>query len=429
MQAGYPGSWYAASAGPHDDYSVLSGDHHADVCIIGGGFTGLSAALTLAEAGRKVILLEAHTIGWGASGRNGGQMIRGFVGQERMARHWGADSAKAVKALTFAGHDLIRRRIDDYDIQCDLVPGWVEVAHTPRQLAELYHHYNEMESQFPDRGWHYMGAEELSEKIGTDHYVGGMLSMSDGHLHPLKLCLGMARGAAKLGVSLHEHSAAIEIVEGDQIRVMTSDGSVMADQLLLAANAHHHLTVPSVHGLASAAGSYIIATEPLSQAMQEKLNPNRWAICDTRKVCDYFRLSSDGRVLFGGRVNYSGRKPTSIKNKLMPRLLKVWPELEGIAVEYEWGGRLGVAVGKVPLLGKASENIWYAFGYTGHGVNMGNLCGQVVGEAILGQGARFDLFAKMPQRRLPLGHLSCARWLGQQAVSLAILYYWMRDRL
>lgn len=429
MQAGYPASWYAHSAGVHDQYPALNGEHQADVCIIGGGFTGLSAACTLAEAGRKVILLEAHQIGWGASGRNGGQLIRGFVGQEKVEKYWGANHAKAIDELTWAGHDLIRKRIDDYDINCDLTPGWLEVATTPRQLASLYHHYNEMESQYPDRGWHYMGAEELAETIGTDRFVGGVLSMSDGHLHPLKLCLGLAKGAASQGAIIHEHSPVIEIKPGEKVRVFTADGVVVANHVLLAANVHHHLPVRELAGASSAAGSYIIATEPLQEDVLNTLNPNRYAICDTKTVCDYFRMSSDGRVLFGGRVNYSGRKPASIQAKLLPRLLKVWPQLEGVKISHEWGGRLGVPYGQVPLIGKLGDNIWYGAGYTGHGVNMGNLAGDILGRAIVGEQDRFDLFAQMPKRRVPLGHLSCMRWLGQQAVSLAILYYRIRDRL
>ncbi|NVJ97423.1 MAG: FAD-binding oxidoreductase [Alphaproteobacteria bacterium] len=429
MHSGYPGSWYQASA-QETARPALRSDIVADVCIVGGGFTGLSAACTLAEAGLSVVLLEAKAIGWGASGRNGGQLIRGFVGQEKFAKYTGIDGREAVKALTWAGHDLIRRRIDEYGFDCDLTPGWLEVAHTPRQLAALYHHYNEMETSFPDRGWLFMGANELESAIGTSRYVGGLLSMSDGHLHPLKLCLGLARGAEGLGAKVFEQSKVLDIIpEQHKVRVETEHGCVEAQHVVMAANVHHHLQVGKLQGSASAAGSYLIATEPLRQEQLQALNPNRWAICDSRKVCDYFRMSADGRVLFGGRVNYSGRKPRSIEDKLLPRLLKVWPELEGVRVEYAWGGRLGVPYGEVPLVGRVGENVWYGGGYTGHGVNMGNIVGDMIGKAIIGEGAVFDLFNKMPKRRVPFGHFSCGRWLGQQAVSLAILYYWIKDRL
>lgn len=428
MQAGYPGSWYAVSAG-ESIWPALSADIQADVCVIGGGFTGLSAACTLAEAGRKVVLLEAHRVGWGASGRNGGQLIRGFVGQEKFAKYHGEVGQKAVKTLMWAGHDLIRKRLDDYRIDCDLTPGWLEVARTPRQMAALYHAYNEMETAFPDRGWHFMGADELSETIGTQQYVGGLLSMSDGHLHPLKLCHGLARGAERNGAGIYEQSAVTDIKRGAKVQVVTAGGTVTADQLVVAANVHHHLPLPSLGGTASAAGSYLIATESLEEGLLNSLNPHRWAICDSRKVCDYFRMSADGRVLFGGRVNYSGRKPASIEARLLPRLLKVWPQLEGVKVSHAWGGRLGVPYGEVPLVGRIGSNIWYGCGYTGHGVNMANITGDLIGKAIVGQESAFDLFDKLPKRRVPFGQFSCVRWLGQQAVSLAILYYWIRDRL
>lgn len=424
MHDHYPTSWYAASAAKPKEWPALASDQKVDVCVIGAGFTGLSTALSLSEKGRQVLLLEARQVGWGASGRNGGQMIRGFVGQERVAKHAGANKADAVAALTWAGHDLIRRRIDEYSIDCDLTPGWLEVAMTPRQLAGLYHHYNEMETRFPDRGWHYLGPDELKERIGTDRYLGGLLSQSDGHLHPLKLCFGLAAACDRMGVQIHEHSPVTAIETGDVVTVHTAGGTVHAKELVLAANAHHDLFRRQLTGLAFPAGSFIMATEPLSADRLDRLNPNRWAICDSNKVCDYFRMSSDGRVLFGGRVNFSGHKPKSIKAKLLPRLLKVWPELEDVRIDYEWGGKLGVALGEVPLVGQVGTNVWYSFGYTGHGVNMGNLMGQVVADAIAGDRARFDLLADVPKWRLPFG-----RTIGRQIVSSAILYYKIKDRL
>ncbi|MCJ9427673.1 NAD(P)/FAD-dependent oxidoreductase [Kordiimonas marina] len=424
MAGEFPESWYAASAGKPKDWPALAGDVTADVCVIGGGFTGLSTALSLAEQGRDVVLLEARQVGWGASGRNGGQMIHGFVGQDRVAKHAGADKAASVRALTWAGHDLIRARVDTYGIDCDLTPGWLEVALTPRQNAGLYHQYNEMETLYPDRGFHYMGPDELEERIGTKRYLGGFLSKSDGHLHPLKLCFGLAAAADGLGVKIHEHSAVTKIEPGETVAIHTAGGTVRAKELVLAANAHNDLFKRRMSGFAFPAGSFMIATEPLSGEQLARLNPNRWAICDSNMVCDYYRMGADGRILFGGRVNFSGRKPRSIKAKLLPRLLKTWPELEGIKVTHEWGGKLGVSIGEVPLVGQIGDNIWYSFGYTGHGVNMGNLMGKVVAEAMMGDRARFDLLADVPKWRLPFG-----RTIGRQIVASAILYYKLRDRL
>ncbi|MFC3053497.1 NAD(P)/FAD-dependent oxidoreductase [Kordiimonas pumila] len=422
----YPESWYAASCHAGAPLEALqSHEADADVCVIGGGYTGLSAALALAEKGRKVVLLEAVRIGWGASGRNGGQLIRGFVGQERMARHLGESYKQEVADLTWAGHDIVRERISKYRINCELHNGWLEVAPTKYQAKGLVALYEKLLKSEPNKEWQLYEKQELRDLIATDIYEVGLLSKADAHLHPLKLCLGMRDACLGAGVSIYENSKVMRIVQGAKnCEVLTDTGKVSAKHVVLAANAHHQLLKSRLSGYAYPAGSYIIATERLPEAILNEINPHGHAICDTKKVCDYFRTTEDGRVLFGGRVNYSGNRPKSIQAALLPRMLKVWPQLDGVPITHEWGGKLAVPVTEVPIVGQISDRIYYSFGYTGHGVNTGNLLGVVLAEAITGSTKRFDMFVSVPKWRLPFG-----RCIGQQMVAAAIFYYKITDKI
>ncbi len=417
-------SYYAATANDDTIYPALRGQVRADVCVIGAGFTGVSTALTLAERGYQVAMVEAKRVGWGASGRNGGQLIGGIAGESKIAARHGSDMADRLWEMRWRGHDIIHRRVAEYSIDCDLKPGYIDTAIKPRHWRALEADFEELEARAFPHEYRLVGADEIENVVGTRAYVGGLINMRNGHLHPLNLCLGEARAAAGLGVAIYERSPVTRIAHGQRPRAITAGGEVEADALVIAGNAYHALERKHLSGLVFPAGSYIIATEPLAPELAEAINPLDLAICDPNNIVDYYRLSADKRLLFGGRCNYSGREPRSIRDAIAPRMLKIYPQLNGVGIDYEWGGKIGIVINRIPLLGRIGDNVYYAQGYSGHGVNVTHLAGEILGDAIAGTLERFDVFARIRHVRVPLG-----RWVGNQLLALGMLYYRLRDLL
>jgi glycine/D-amino acid oxidase-like deaminating enzyme len=417
-------SYYAATANEKTRYPVLRGAQQADICIIGGGFTGVASALSLAERGYTVALVEANRIGWGASGRNGGQLIGGFSGEKKIVRRWGESIAQSIWDMRWRGHEIVHGRVGKYGIPCDLKNGYVDVAKNSRETGYLEDDLANLQKyRFP---WDYrlLSKLEVQETLGTERYAAGLINMRNGHLHPLNLCIGEARAASTLGARIFEHSPVINIVHGRRPRVETAEGHVEADSVLLAGHVFHRLEQQRLSGTTFQAGSFIMATEPLPERIRQAINPLDLAVCEVSNIIDYFRLSADGRLLYGGRTNYSGRVPASIQASLWPRLLKVYPQLKGIRIDYEWGGSIGIVIRRIPLVGRIDDNIYYVQGYSGHGVNTTHIMGEIVADAIGGTMERFDLFARMPQIRIPGGNA-----FGNQIVALGMLYYRLKDLL
>ena len=417
-------SYYAATRNDDSAYGPLAGDRQADVCVIGGGFTGIATALTLAERGYRVCLLEQHRIGWGASGRNGGQLIGGMSGEKSLLDHWGPRIADTLFEISYRGHDIIAERVARYGIDCDLKYGYKDVAVRPRHLRDQRAWYEDLCSRGMERQVRLVPREELSGLLGTDRYLGGLNNNRNGHLHPLTLCLGEANAAAALGVSIHEGTTVTDILHGSKPVVVSPGGRVTADFVILAGNAYLSLKLKPLSGLLFPAGSFIIGTEPLSAEEVATINPLDLAVCDQNEVLDYFRLSADRRMLFGGRCNYSGREPRSIEAAMLPRMRRIFPQLAEKRIDYAWGGKIGIVPNRVPLLGRIDRNIFYAMGYSGHGVNMTHVCGEIMADVVSGTCERMDVFAAMPHRRIPLG-----QWFGNQLVAMGMLYYRLRDIL
>jgi gamma-glutamylputrescine oxidase len=417
-------SYYAATVNEVTDYPELTGSHDTDVCVVGGGFTGVATALTLAERGYRVAIVEANRIGWGASGRNGGQLINGISGLGKVAKANGADVDDLLWELGWRGHSIVRERIEKYGIQCDFKEGFVEVALKERQVADLEAYAADRER----RNWPYRyelwSREETQERLGTEAYVGGFACYRDGHLHPLNLCVGEARAAASLGVTIFEQSPVTGIVHGDRPVVKTERGEIRADAVVLAGNAYGKLEPKHLSNLVFPAGSYIIATEPLSEETVQRINPRDVAVCDVNEVVDYYRLSADRRLLYGGACNYSGREPRSIEAYIRPRMMKVYPELADKRIEFQWGGKIGIVLNRVPAVGRIHGNVYYCQGYSGHGVNATHVMGEVMADAICGTLETFDLFANIRHFRIP-----GSQWLGNQIIALGMLYYKLKDRL
>jgi len=417
-------SYYAASIKEPIQYPELQGSEQADICIIGGGFTGVASALTLAERGYSVALVEANRIGWGASGRNGGQLIGGFSGDRKIVSKFGEEVAKTVWDMRWRGHEIVHQRVRKYAIDCDLKTGYIDVAKNRREVGYLEDDLANLQKwKFPYE-YRLLDQAETQQVVGTEAYVGGLVNQRNGHLHPLNLCLGEARAAHGLGVKIFEQSPVTNIVHGARPRVETANGHIDARSVVMAGHIFHRLEQQRLSGTTFQAGSFIIGTEPLSEDQLATVNPQDLAVCEVSNIIDYYRLSADKRLLYGGRTNYSGRVPASIRDSIEPRMLKVYPQLKGIQVDYEWGGSIGIVIRRIPMVGRIDDNIYYVQGYSGHGVNTTHLMGEVVADAIGGTLERFDLFAKMPQIRIPGGTT-----FGNQIVALGMLYYRLKDLL
>jgi len=417
-------SYYAATAHVETNYPQLSGSERCDVAIIGGGFSGVATALSLAERGYDVVLMEQHKIAWGASGRNGGQLIHGFGGAKRIRHRFGESAEDLIWEMGWQGHKIIEARIEKYAIHCDYKPGYMEVAVRPRQVRELEEDIETYQRRGLGDDVRLISKTELPDIIGTDTYLGGLINNKNGHLHPLNLCIGEARAAAGLGVRIFEGTKVLDIHYGEKPVISTATGNIEANTVVIAGNAYHHLDPKRFSGLIFPAGSYLIATEPLTEAEAQALNPLDLAVADLNNVLDYFRLSADKRMIFGGRCNYSGRVPKNIKDTLLPRLLKIYPQLAAKSIDYEWGGNIGIVINRVPLIRRWDKNVFSAMGYSGHGLNVTHLAGDILADAIAGSFERLDVFDRIEHVRIPFG-----RWFGNQIVALGMLYYRMKDLL
>lgn len=416
-------SYYAASVNDHTDFPPLTGSVSADVCVIGAGFTGISTALHLAERGYDVHVVEANKVGWGASGRNGGQMIGGIAGEKAILKHHGPGIARLLWDMRWAGHEIIRQRVDQYQIQCDLKSGYLDVAIKERHVRDQYEEYDLLEQNNFPHEYQILSKEQTRDLIGTDAYIGALRNNASGHLHPLNLCVGEAQAAVSQGATIYEQSKVVRLERGDKPTVVTDSGSVSADFVVLAGNAYQFIDA-KLRSQIFPVNSFIIATEPLSPELVAEINPEDLAVCDPNFVLQYFRLSADKRLLFGGRWNYFGDDPELIRKNLRPRMCKIYPQLANASIDYAWTGTIGVTLSRVPQLGRISPNIFYSQGYSGHGVNVTHLAGQIMADVIAGTFERFDLFAKIKPVTVPGSGL-----FSKQMVSLGMMYYLLKDRL
>ena len=402
----YPGSYYAASANAAPNRPALSGQADCDICIIGAGYSGLSAGLHLAEKGYQVRMLEGARVGWGASGRNGGQIVNGLnAGLDTIEKRYGQETAGFMGAMVQEGAGIIRERIKTYDIRCDLKNGNLFAACNPKQMREL-----EAKQALWRR--HGMDDHELLEKdairrhVGSEVYEGGMIDHSGGHLHPLNLALGEAAAFEQNGGVIHELSSAISVDDGGATPVVkTAGGEISCRTLLHCGNAYLGSVVPALTSRVMPVSTQIIATEPLGDDRSKDLLPSDLCVEDLRYILDYYRLSADGRLLFGGGTVYGGTDPDDIEAKLRPNMEKVFPCLKGVGIDYAWSGNFALSFSRVPQLGRLGDNIYFAHGYSGHGVTGSHLFGRILAEAVHGDQSRFDVFAKLRWFPFPGGRL------------------------
>lgn len=417
-------SYYAATRNATADYPRLLGEQRVDVAIVGGGFTGVSAMLHLAERGYKVGLIEANRIGWGASGRNGGQLIDGFVDVSRIEKRFGRAAAEIAGAMGLECRDILVRRVEQYAIDCDLKFGFIYVAIRGAEMRILQDELEHMlQNNYPHQLKLVSGAQ-MHEYIDSDRYIGGLVNAGNGHLHPLNLCAGEAAAAQSLGATIFEQSPVTGIRHGARPVVETADGSVKADKVILAGNAYLGRTEPRLYGRVIPAGSYMLATEPLGASRAAELLPPDMAYCERTVGLNYFRLTPDKRLLFGGMCNYSGRDPKDITAALRPKLKKIFPQLAGVRCDYEWGGKIAISINRIPQFGRIQGNTYYAQGYSGHGVAPTHLAGKMLADVVAGDAEQFDVLAKVRHWRLPGG-----KWFANPALALGMLYFRLKELL
>jgi gamma-glutamylputrescine oxidase len=420
--AAHADSYYAASARPAPHRSALTGSAECDVCVVGGGIAGCSAALHLAERGYSVVLLEQHRVGWGASGRSGAQAIHGVAsGQGKLERLIGRDAARAVWDVSIEGLALMRALIARYRIECDWVDGTLLTAVKPRHDRELRRELEELQERLQYRSVRYLPRDEVCSLLATRRYIGALYDSNGGHLHPLNYTLGLAAAAERAGVRIHEDTRALGFTSA---RVRTPAGEVRARYLVLCGNVYLGDTAPALTRKIMAVGTHIIATEPLGAQLAQQLIANNAAVSDMNWVLDYFRRSADHRLLFGGRVSYSGLASFEVPRATRARMLAVFPQLADARVEYSWGGYVDITLNRAPHFGRLMPNVYFLQGFSGHGIALTGIAGKLVAEAIAGQAERFDVFARIPHRDFPGGAL-----LRRPLLVLAMLYYRLRDLL
>ena len=417
-------SYYAATRNHTGDFPVLEELVECDVCVIGAGYTGLSSALFLAEAGYSVTVLEAAKVGFGASGRNGGQLVNSYSRDvDVIEQRYGEKSAEILGSMMFEGAEIIRQRIQHYDIQCDYRQGGIFAALNKKQFKGLAEQKSSWE-RYGNRNLQLLDAKDMAREVGCENYVGGLLDKQGGHVHPLNLALGEASAIIGLGGRIFEQSAAENITYGEPNVVRTAKGVVRAKYLLIAGNAYLPQNLdPRVTRKSMPCGSQIVVTEPLSEKVARSLITHNYCVEDCNYLLDYYRLTADNRLLYGGGVVYGAREPHDIEQLIRPKILKTFPQLKNVKIDYRWTGNFLLTMSRMPQFGRIEKNAYYMQGYSGHGVTCSHLAGKLISEVIRGDAERFDAFASLPHMPMFGG-----RTFQAPLTAMGAAYYALRDR-
>jgi gamma-glutamylputrescine oxidase len=418
-------SYYLATQRQRIVRPSLQENLKCDVCVVGGGIAGCSTALHLSERGYNVILLEQQWIGFGASGRSGAQVIPGVsCGQSALTQLLGLHDAKTIWDLTVAGIDLMRLLIQTHAIDCDWVDGHLQVALKERQARELCLEQQHLQKSYNYAHLQYLDRTAVADLLATERYCAGLYDSRGGHLHSLNYTAGLAAAAEKAGVRIFEYSRAMRYDPHPHLRVYTAQGSVSCKYLAMCGNALLGDLAPVLQNKIIPVTTYIVATEPLGATVASDLIKNNTAVSDCNWIIDYFRRSADHRLLFGGRVNYSGLKSFDAPAVTRHRMLRVFPQLADAQIEYAWGGELDITMNRAPHFGRLDPHLYFLQGFSGHGIALTGIAGKLLADAIAGTAEKFDVFSKIPHRDFPGGSV-----LRRPLLVLAMLYYRLRDLL
>ncbi|WP_430461004.1 NAD(P)/FAD-dependent oxidoreductase [Thalassolituus sp. LLYu03] len=425
MNPGYESSYYVASANGFGSYSRLEGDVTADVCIVGAGYTGLSAALHLAEKGYRVVVLEGQKVGWGASGRNGGQVCPGHNKEHSYLKaKVGKADADALWQMSLDSVQLVKDLVAKHQIQCDLKPGIAYVAARPSDVSWIHDSVNYMQNELKYDAIRHLSTQEVQDLLGTDQYYGGKFWADAAHLHPLNYALGLARAASAAGAVIYEDSKVLDYTTGGEALVRCEKGTVRATYVLLACNGYLDKLEPRIAGKIMPIKSLMLATEPLSEEMCKRINREDIAVADSKFAVNYFRLSADRRLLWGGRETYTGRMPADVGNYVRGTMLQRYPFLKDVKIDYGWGGQLAITLNRQPHFERIKDNLFVAQGYSGHGVALATLGGKLMADAISTSAEKFDVFARFPTPTFPGGTL-----LRKPGMVAGMLWYALRDSM
>ncbi|GAA0616628.1 NAD(P)/FAD-dependent oxidoreductase [Thalassospira tepidiphila] len=423
----YPDSYYAATANATAPFAKLEGDQTCDIVIIGGGFTGLSSALHLAERGYDVILLEAHRVGWGASGRNGGQVGSGQRReQDELEQMVGRDDAHKLWDIAEESKDVVKALIAKHNIQCDWKPGILHADHRARFVEHSRTYAEKLQTEYGYEDIRFVDRDEMRAMLGTEFYHGGSLDTGAGHLHPLNFALGLADAARASGARIFEGAVVTSYEnQAGKVTVKTKDGGVVsANKLILGCNGYLDALDDRVAKRVMPINNFVIATEPLGDDLARELIRDDVAVADSKFVINYYRLSADKRMLFGGGETYGYNFPRDIKAFVSPHMLEVYPQLKDVKIDYGWGGTLAITMNRMPFFEKIEDNIFTASGYSGHGVAMATLAGQIMADAVSGTMERFDVMANIKTPVFPGGKM-----LRFPMLVAAMLWYSIRDKI